>query len=436
MSDLWSVDDHLADILRALRPLDPIALPLLDADGCVLTEDVTVPAALPPFDNSSMDGYAVRAADVAAATGERPVRLAVVGESAAGGVDELPVLRSGQALRIMTGAPLPAGADAVVPVEWTDGGLGGGPVTSMPAADLREGARVRVHRPAAPGAHIRRRGSDAAAGTLALAAGTVLGPPQLGLLAALGRARVEVRPRPRVVVLSTGSELVPPGSPLGPGQIHDSNGFTLTAAARAAGAVAYRAATVADEPERLRAALEDQLSRADLVITSGGVSVGAYDVVKEALRGSVEFRRLAMQPGKPQGFGLVGRQRVPLLALPGNPVSSYVSFELFVRPALRALAGHPQVARPRVRARLVCDAPLTSPAGRRQYLRGAYTPPAPGERLGTVRPVGGASSHLLAALARADALIEIPEAATTAEAGAELTVVPLGGGGQEYGSSS
>ncbi|MFF2376464.1 gephyrin-like molybdotransferase Glp [Streptomyces xiamenensis] len=435
MSDLWSVDDHLADILRAIRPLDPIALPLLEADGCVLTEDVTVPTALPPFDNSSMDGYAVRCADVAAATAERPVALTVIGDIAAGS-GELPTLRPGQAVRIMTGAPLPPGAEAVVPVEWTDGGLGGGPVSAMPAGQVRGGENVRVHRPAERGAHIRARGSDAAAGALALPAGTVLGPPQLGLLAAVGRASVEVRPRPRVVVLSTGSELVPPGTALRPGQIHDSNSFTLTAAARAAGAAAYRAATVADDPERLRAALEDQLSRADLVITSGGVSVGAYDVVKEALRDSVEFRRLAMQPGKPQGFGLVGRQRIPLLALPGNPVSSYVSFELFVRPALRALAGHPQVERARVRARLECDAPLVSPAGRRQYLRGSYTPPPPGERLGTVRPVGGASSHLLAALARADALIEIPEAATGAASGAELTVVPLGGGVQEYGSSS
>ncbi len=233
MTDIWSVDEHLADILRAVRPLEPIELPLLDASGCVLTEDVVVPAPLPPFDNSSMDGYAVRVADVEGATREWPSVLSVVGDIAAGGGD-LPTLFPGQAARIMTGAPVPPGAQAVVPVEWTDGGRGGGPVDSMHAASAVRGGggEVRVFRPAAEGAHIRGRGSDAPAGALALTAGTVLGPPQIGLLAALGRATILVRPRPRVVVLSTGSELTPPGEPLGPGRIHDSNSYMLTAAAR------------------------------------------------------------------------------------------------------------------------------------------------------------------------------------------------------------
>lgn len=430
MSDIWSVEEHLADILAAVRPLDPISLPLLDAAGCVLTEDVTVPTALPPFDNSSMDGYAVRTTDVRGATEEFPARLAVVADIAAG-TGELPTVGPGQAARIMTGAPLPPGAEAVVPVEWTDGGTGGGPAEAMTAAGA-ELDEVRVYRPAAPRQHVRDRGSDVAVGTVALTAGTVLGPPQLGLLAAIGHGTALVRPRPRVVVLSTGSELVPPGQPLGPGQIHDANGYLLAAAAERAGAVAYRAAAVADDPATLRATLEDQLIRADLVVTSGGVSVGAYDVVKEALvdlddtAGAVEFRRVAMQPGKPQGFGLVGADRTPLLALPGNPVSSYVSFELFVRPALRAMGGHETLHHPRVPARLRADAPLDSPAGRRQYLRGAYTPPRPGETTGTVRPVGGPSSHLIAALAHADALIELDEAATRATPGDEVTCVLLG----------
>ncbi|MGK5533640.1 molybdotransferase-like divisome protein Glp [Streptomyces sp. URMC 129] len=424
MADIWSVDEHLADVLRAVRPLEPIELPLLDAAGCVLTEDVIVPAPLPPFDNSSMDGYAVRAADVEGATHALPSVLSVVADIAAGSGD-LPTLFPGQAARIMTGAPLPPGAQAVVPVEWTDGGTGGGPVDSMLAASAARGGggEVRVFQPVAEGEHIRGRGSDAQAGGVALTAGTLLGPPQIGLLAALGRGTVPVRPRPRAVVLSTGSELAAPGEPLGPGQIHDSNSYMLTAAAQAAGAVAFRGAAVADDAATLRAALEDQLIRADLVVTSGGVSVGAYDVVKEALSGEVDFRRLAMQPGKPQGFGLIGPARTPLFALPGNPVSAYVSFELFVRPALRAMAGHGEGAlhRPRVTARLVTDAPLSSPAGRRQFLRGAYEPDD-----GTVRPVGGPGSHLTAALAAADALIEIPENVTEAAAGAELTVVLLG----------
>jgi molybdopterin molybdotransferase len=282
---LWSVDEHLEDVLTTVRPLEPIELQLLDAQGCVLVEDVTVPVSLPPFDNSSMDGYAVRVADVAGASEEFPAVLEVVGDVAAGQSGLLHV-GPGQTARIMTGAPLPPGAEAVVPVEWTDGGLGEGPVTGMRARALApEGAEghVRVYRPAEARAHVRAAGSDVKAGDRALAAGTVLGPPQIALLAAIGRATVRVRPRPRVVVLSTGSELVQPGEQLATGQIYDSNSFALTAAARDAGAIAYRVGAVADDAETLRSTIEDQLVRADLMVTTGGVSVGAYDVVKEAL---------------------------------------------------------------------------------------------------------------------------------------------------------
>ncbi|MER6689216.1 molybdotransferase-like divisome protein Glp [Streptomyces minutiscleroticus] len=427
---LWSVEEHLEDILTTVRPLDPIELQLLDAQGCVLVEDVTVPVSLPPFDNSSMDGYAVRVADVAGASEEFPAVLTVVGDVAAGRAGLLQV-GPGQAARIMTGAPLPPGAEAVVPVEWTDGGLGGGPVSGMRARSASpEGAtgEVRVHRPAPSRAHVRAKGSDVRAGDRVLEAGTVLGPPQIGLLAAIGRGTVRVRPRPRVVVLSTGSELVPPGEPLAEGQIHDSNSFALTAAARDAGAIAYRVGAVADDAETLRATIEDQLVRADLMVTSGGVSVGAYDVVKEALShaadaeedgGGVEFRKLAMQPGKPQGFGTVGPDHTPLLALPGNPVSSYVSFELFVRPAIRALMGLQDLHRPTARAVLRCDKALTSPAGRRQFLRGRYAD-------GAVTPVGGASSHLVAALAHANALIVVGEDTESLEPDADVEVVLLG----------
>ncbi|MEV7415751.1 gephyrin-like molybdotransferase Glp [Streptomyces sp. NPDC089919] len=429
---LWSVDEHLADILATVRPLEPIELQLLDAQGCVLVEDVTVPVALPPFDNSSMDGYAVRVADVAGASEEFPAVLTVIGDVAAGSGD-LPTVGPGQAARIMTGAPLPPGAEAVVPVEWTDGGTGGGAATGMAAAsEAPEGAEgeVRVHRPAEERAHVRARGSDVQAGDLALTAGTVLGPPQIALLAAIGRGTVRVRPRPRVVVMSTGSELVQPGEPLTEGRIYDSNSFALAAAARDAGAIAYRVGAVADEAETLRATIEDQLIRADLLVTTGGVSVGAYDVVKEALSsagdedepgGGVDFRKLAMQPGKPQGFGSIGPDHTPLMALPGNPVSSYVSFEMFVRPAIRTLMGMEDVSRPSVRAVLKADQALRSPAARRQFLRGAYDP-----ETGTVSPVGGAGSHLIAALAHADCLIVVPEDVTSAEPGTELEVVLLG----------
>ncbi|WP_328970035.1 molybdotransferase-like divisome protein Glp [Streptomyces sp. NBC_00239] len=429
---LWSVDEHLADILAAVRPLEPIELQLLDAQGCVLVEDVTVPVALPPFDNSSMDGYAVRVADVQGASEEFPAVLTVIGDVAAGSGD-LPTVGPGQAARIMTGAPLPPGAEAVVPVEWTDGGAGAGAAAGMtPASEAPEGAggEVRVHRAAEARAHVRARGSDVQAGDLALAAGTVLGPPQIALLAAIGRGTVRVRPRPRVVVMSTGSELVQPGEALIEGTIYDSNSFALAAAARDAGAIAYRVGAVADDAETLRAAIEDQLIRADLLVTTGGVSVGAYDVVKEALSAvgdedeagsGVDFRKLAMQPGKPQGFGSIGPDHTPLLALPGNPVSSYVSFELFVRPAIRALMGLPDLHRPVVRAVLEADKALGSPVARRQFLRGAYD-----AENGTVSTVGGSGSHLIAALAHADSLIVVPEDVTSVEPGAELEVVLLG----------
>lgn len=223
----------------------------------------------------------------------------------------------------MTGAPLPPGAEAVVPVEWTDGGLGEGLVSGMRAHSAApEGAsgQVHVHRPAEARAHVRAKGSDVKAGDRALDAGTILGPPQIGLLAAIGRGTVRVRPRPRVVVLSTGSELVQPDEPLGTGQIYDSNSFALCAAARDAGAIAYRVGAVSDDAETLRSAIEDQLVRADLLVTTGGVSVGAYDVVKEALSSvgdedeagsGIDFRKLAMQPGKPQGFGSIGPEHTP-----------------------------------------------------------------------------------------------------------------------------
>ncbi|MCX4416140.1 molybdopterin molybdotransferase MoeA [[Kitasatospora] papulosa] len=431
---IWSVDEHLEDILAAVKPLEPIELHLPDAQGCVLVDDVVVQVALPPFDNSSMDGYAVRISDVEGASEEFPAVLTVIGDVAAGdgGLPDGRSVGPGEAARIMTGAPLPAGAEAVVPVEWTDGGTGAGPAESMRAhSDAPEGAsgEVRVHRPVKPRAHVRAKGSDVKPGDLALRAGSVVGPPQIGLLAAIGRSTVRVRPRPRVVVLSTGSELAQPGEELTGGRIYDSNSFALTAAARDAGAIAYRVPAVADDAETLRATIEDQLIRADIVVTTGGVSVGAYDVVKEALSsvgdgdaagGGVDFRKLAMQPGKPQGFGSIGPEHTPLLALPGNPVSSYVSFELFVRPAILTLMGLEDVHRPSVRATLDTDAALSSPPGKRQFLRGTYDAEA-----GTVTPVGGPGSHLIAALAQADALIVLPEDVTSAEPGTEAEVILL-----------
>jgi molybdopterin molybdotransferase len=402
---LKSVDAHLEEILGVVSPLGGLDLTLSDAHGCVLVEDIHSTFPLPPFDNSAMDGYAVRAEDVATATEANPVVLPVVGDVAAGSTSPYTV-QPGLCVRIMTGAPMPPGADAVVPLEETDGGI----------------AQVAITQPSAAGRCVRIAGEDAQPGTKVLAAGTHLGATQLGLLAAVGRDRVVVRPRPRVVVLSTGSELVEPGQPLNRGQIPDANSALLTAAALEAGAIAYRVGIVPDDPRVLADTLEDQLIRADVIVTSGGVSVGAYDVVKEVLSrvGTVRFDRIAMQPGMPQGFGTIGPDKIPFFGLPGNPVSSYVSFEVFVRPALRRMLGVEPIMRPVVRAR-VTEA-LRSPPGRRSYLRawlsveqGAYT----------VRPIGGAGSHLIASLAAANALIVVPEASTEVDSGSAVSVLML-----------
>ena len=401
-----SVDEHLAVVLDTVRPLAPIEVELERALGAVLAEDVTSPVPLPPFDNSAMDGYAVRSADVAHATEETPVVLPVIDDVAAGD-GAMYAVGPGLVTRIMTGAPVPAGADTVVPVEWTDGGT----------------ASVTVRRAAPPGNAIRKAGEDVRQGDTVLTAGTMLGAAQIGILAGVGRRKVLVRPRPRVVVLSTGAELVEPGNRLGAGQIWDSNSFMLTAAVQEAGAEGFRAATVTDDPARFLDQLDAQLLRADAVITSGGVSMGAYEPVKEALGplGTVAFERVAMQPGMPQGFGVVGEERVPLFALPGNPVSSFVSFILFVRPALRKMAGLP--AGPPAPAAATTPPPLRSPKGKRSFLRVVLS--RSGDGAAVVNPVRGQGSHQLAALASANAFAVVPEDVTEVPEGRTVEVIPL-----------
>ncbi|MER5999171.1 gephyrin-like molybdotransferase Glp [Nonomuraea angiospora] len=393
-----SVDEHLAEILATVRPLAPLELELEQALGATLAEEVVSPVPLPPFDNSAMDGYAVRSADIS----DVPITLPVTDDVAAGS-EELRAVGPGHAVRIMTGAPMPAGADAVVPVEWTDGGT----------------VTVQISRPVSAGNAIRLAGEDVQAGEVVLKPGTVIGPSQLGIIAGVGRRRVWARPRPRVVVISTGAELVEPGGPLAPGQIWDSNSFTLTAAVREAGGEGFRAGSVGDDPRVLLDRLDTHLMRADAIITSGGVSMGAYEPVKEALSplGTVRFEKVAMQPGMPQGFGVLGEDQVPIFALPGNPVSSYVSFMLFVRPALDKMRGLPADMPESVTARLT--RPVRSPAGRRSFLRGVLASD------GTVSPVHGQGSHQLAALASANALIVVAEDVTEMPEGATVEVIRL-----------
>ncbi len=401
------VEEHLAECLAAVTVLPATQIPLLDALDCLLDEDVVAAVDLPSFDNSAMDGYAVRVPDVASATPEHPVVLPVTGDVPAGSGERLE-LAPGTAIRIMTGAPLPAGTQAVVPVEWTDRGTTSVSVTQVPGE----------------GAYLRAAGEDVARGEVVLRRGSRIGPRQVGLLAAVGRASVQAHPRPRVAVLSTGSELVPPGRPLGPGQIHDSNGYAIAAAATELGATARHVGLVADDADAFLAALEAELGTADLVVTSGGVSAGAYDTVKEVLStaGGVVFEKVAMQPGMPQGFGRVGRTGTPIFTLPGNPVSSMVSFEVFVRPVLRRLFGETDLHRPRITARAATG--WSSPAGKRQFVRARLTTPLTGDgRL--VIPVGGQGSHLVADLAEADCLAVVPEDVTSVAAGDELPCMLL-----------
>lgn len=402
---LTSVDDHLARILAAVEPLPDYQQPLMEALGLALAEDVVAPISLPSFDNSGMDGYAVRHEDVVTAGEETPVHLPVVGEIGAGQAN-LFALSPGTAAKIMTGAPVPAGADTVVPYEWTDRGV----------------AQVRVHRAPTPGEHVRPAGEDVAEGDVLVSHGTVLGPRHLGLLASVGRATVRSRPRPRVVVLSTGSELREPGAELGHDSIYDGNSYLLAAAARRAGAIAYRVGIVPDEPRAFLDALNDQLVRADLVVTSGGVSQGDFDVVKEALSplGTVWFGQVGMQPGKPQGFGHVGEDHTPIFTLPGNPVSSYVSFEQFVLPAIRKLMGRTPYSRPTTSARLTHA--IASPEGRRQFVRAEYAVDSGGPY---VVPVGGHGSHLIGDLASSNALVVVPEDVTSLPVGDQVQVLRL-----------
>ncbi|MEJ2867329.1 gephyrin-like molybdotransferase Glp [Actinomycetospora sp. OC33-EN08] len=395
------VEEHAAAVAALIRATGTETVALARARGRVLAADLASPVSLPPFDNSAMDGYAVRAADLAST----PVTLPVPEDVPAGRVDG-PPLAPGTAHRIMTGAALPDGADAVVQVEWTDGGL--------------PGDAVRVDRHVEAGQSVRRAGDDVVAGQVVLTAGTVLGPAQIGLAAAVGAPELTVHRRPRVLVLSTGSELVAPGQPLRHGQIHESNGPMLAAAVEDAGGEARLLRFVPDDVDEFLTTLEAALAEpTDLVVTSGGVSAGAYEVVKDAFatRG-ITFTKVAMQPGMPQGAGRYA-DRVAVVTLPGNPVSSLVSFEVFVRPALRRAAGHPHPDRARVWARVAED--LRSPDGRRQFRRGRL------DLDGTVTPVGGAGSHLLAALAHADCLFVVPAEVTEVAAGSEVEVWLLDG---------
>ncbi len=392
-----SVEEHARVISDLLSPSPVTVIGLAQTSGLVLARDLIAPIDLPPFPNSAMDGYAVRAADL---TGF-PLTLTVSQDIPAGRQDTDP-LAAGTAARIMTGAPMPAGADTIIQVERTDGGTDTVRIDSAPPA----------------GVHVRSKGEDVVAGAVVLKAGTVIAGPQVGVAAALGFAALPVRRPLEVLVLSTGTELVAPGQPLRPGQIYESNSYMLAAAITAAGAHATVAHFVADDVDAFRAALRAAIAGIDLIVTSGGVSAGAYEVVKDALTGQgVEFAKVAMQPGMPQGAGHF--DGIPMVTLPGNPVSSYVSFEVFLRPAIRAAMGYQQITRPA--AELPLSETIDSPVGKRQFRRGVLDAAA-----GTVAPWGGPGSHLLSWLAGADAMIVVPADVGRLEAGDNVEVWLLG----------
>ena len=333
MSKLVPLTDVQSEILDAVETLDPVDVALADARGLVLAAPVSTAEPVPPFANTAMDGYALRAADTAGASDDAPVHLTVVDELAAGRAPETPV-GTGEAIRIMTGAPMPEGADAVVMVEQTR-------AASPDGVDICAAAR--------PGQHVRPAGGDLEAGQIVFEAGTLLTAATIGVLSSVGASTVRAHPRPRVGVLSTGDELVASG-PLAPGKIRDSNRPMLLGLVEEAGLEPVDLGIAVDDEDRIVAILEDAFARCDAVLTSGGVSVGDYDYVKAALDrfGALEWRQIAIKPAKPLAFGIV--KGVPVFGLPGNPVSSLVSFECFARPTLLQMAGRRARFRPEVRA--------------------------------------------------------------------------------------
>ncbi len=397
---MLSVAEARERVLGSVSMLEEVELPLLEALGLNLARDAVAPGDIPPFDNTAMDGYAVRAQDVEGATPENPVELAVLGDLPAGYTSEAEV-GEGQALRIMTGAPMPAGADTVIPVEST----------------RAQDGKVIVREALPRGSHVRLAGEDVRAGDTVMTPGITIGPAELGMLASLGYARVSCFRRAVAGNIAPGDELVGVEEELAPGKIRDSNSYTVYGMVLEAGAEPLSLGVVRDEAALLERTILDNLDRVDLFITSGGVSVGDYDMVKDVLGklGDMNFWKVAMRPGKPQAFGHIGGK--PLFGLPGNPVSVMVSFEQFVRPALKKMMGSRELFRPEVTG--VLDSPLGRKTGRVEFIRvvaewrdGAYH----------ARPTGPQGSGILRSMVLGNALAILPEDVWCLVPGDEVTL--------------
>lgn len=411
-----SVEEQQARVAAAAVAPRPVRVAIAEAQGLMCAEEVVTERPLPGFDQAAIDGYAVRSVDVLG-VGDRDA------EESADGEVSLPVmglieagartpsrLQPRQAARVQTGAPMPTLADAVLPLRWTDGG----------------DARVRVLRGVRSGAYVRRTGDDVQPGDVAVRAGTIIGPAQVGLLAAVGRERVSVHPRPRLSVMCVGGELVDISRTPGNGQVYDVNSYALAAAGRDAGAEVNRVGIVDTDPKRLREIVEGQLNRAEVVVIAGAVGGAAAEGVRSVLAelGEMEVTRIAMHPGSVQGFGQLGRDGVPVFLLPANPVSALVVFEVMVRPLIRLSLGKRQAHRRIVQARTL--SPIESVAGRKGYLRGQLMRDQDtGEYL--VQALGGApgASHLLATLAEANCLVVVPTEAEQVRTGEIVDVAFL-----------
>lgn len=416
-----SVEEQQARVASAAVAPRPVRVAIAEAQGLMCAEEVVAEHPMPGFDQAAIDGYAVRSVDVAGAVDESGetrdaeddgavVSLPVLGTIEAGA--RTPTrLQPRLATRIQTGAPMPTLADAVLPLRWTDGGQ----------------SRVRVLRRVRPGAYVRRTGDDVKPGDVAVRAGTIVGAAQVGLLAAVGRERVLVHPRPRLSVLSVGGELVDVSRTPGNGQVYDVDSYALAAAGRDAGAEVNRVGIVSTDPKKLREVVEGQLNRAEVVVIAGAVGGAAAEAVRGVLSGlgDVEVTRIAMHPGSVQGFGQLGPEGVPTFLLPANPVSALVVFEVMVRPLIRLSLGRREPMRRVVRARAL--EPINSVRGRKGYLRGQLMRDQDTDEY-LVQALGGApggSSHLLATLAEANCLVVVPEAIERVQTGEMVDVAFL-----------